>query len=377
MINVFENKECCGCSACADICPVGAIKMTADREGFLYPVVDTNKCTNCVLCEKVCPAIEMPEFNDEPDIYALQLKDEKTLKKSQSGGAFAAIANTVLEHNGVVYGASLNKKLRVVHSRAENKEEMEKFHGSKYVQTDMSGVMKLVRADLKDGKEVLFSGTACHIAGLYKYLGKEYANLTTCDLVCHGVPTPMLLEKYIAYVEKNSKKKISDFKFGFYDTDIGTNWNSPRCEMIFFDDGSKEALKKYIQMFTSNWCLRPFCHTCPFAKTERIADFTIGDFWGIEHFSNTFDTRNGVSVLFANSDKAKILMSEIYEKAVIEPACIEDVEKYQHNLKFPSKANKRRNKLMEKLINKGFISAYRSDRFYYMLYCMKQKVLKR
>lgn len=377
MIDVLDSKKCCGCSACMDICHSQAIEMVPDREGFLYPVVDTEKCTNCGLCEKVCPAIELPNFNSEPDVYALQLKDNDVLKLSQSGGAFAAIASIVLEKNGVVYGAALNECLRVVHDRAENAEEMKKFHGSKYVQTDMRGVMKLVKEDLKDGKEVLFSGTACHIAGLYKYLGKEYDNLITCDLICHGVPTPMLLEKYIDYVEKNSKKNILDFKFGYYNTDDGTDWNSPRCETAFFDDGSKKTLKKYIQMFSSNWCLRPFCHTCPFTKVERIADFTIGDFWGIEHFSSTFDTQNGVSVLFANSGKAKILMSEIEKIAVVELANIENVKKYQHNLKLPSKANKRRSKLMDKLINKGFISAYRNDRLYYSLYCLKQKVLKR
>ena len=122
MISVLENKQCCGCSACMDICPVKAISIEPDREGFLYPRVDKNKCTNCGLCEKVCPAIELPKFNGEPEVYGLQHKDKEVLKKSQSGGAFWAIAEEVLKNNGVVYGAAFDDNLRVVHTRAETVE---------------------------------------------------------------------------------------------------------------------------------------------------------------------------------------------------------------------------------------------------------------
>ena len=376
MISVLENKKCCGCSACADICPVGAIEMKPDREGFLYPYVDTQKCTNCGLCEKVCPAIELPKFNSSPDVYALQLKDQEALKRSQSGGAFWAIAEPVLERGGVVYGAAFDEDMKVVHCRAESLEEAQKFHGSKYVQTDMRGVMKQVKKDLKEGREVLFTGTACHVSGLYKFLGKEYENLTTCDLICHGVPTPMLLQKYIEYLEKENGK-VEKFYFGYYDADEGYTWKNPRRERAVFANGQHSDRSEYIRMFSSNWCLRPYCHSCPFAKPERAADFTVGDFWYVEKYTDTFDISKGVSVLFANSQKAKDLMPEIKERALCEPADLNNVRKHQHNLNRPTKPNKRRSVIIKKLIKKDFMAAYKKDKFYYNLYCLKQKVFKR
>lgn len=375
MISVLENKKCCGCSACADICPAGAITMKPDREGFLYPNVDTEKCTECGLCEKVCPAIELPKFNDSPEVYALQLKEREALKRSQSGGAFWAIAQGILEKEGVVYGAAFDENLRVVHCRAESMAEAQKFHGSKYVQTDMRGVMKQVKKDLKEGRQVLFTGTACHVSGLYKFLGKEYENLTTCDLICHGVPSPMLLEKY--FTEVGKKSPVSGFLFGAYDADGDYTWDDPRREKIFFANGKTRNSSEYLRMFFSNWCLRPYCHSCPYTKTERVADFTIGDFWGVEQYSQTFDTKRGVSVLFANSEKAKQAMGQICLRAVCEKVELAQVKRHQHNLHAPSAANKRRSIIMEKLIGKGFRAAYRTDRFYYRLYCLKQKVLKR
>ena len=377
MITVSENKKCCGCSACMDICPVKAINIKPDREGFLYPTVDKNKCTDCGLCEKVCPALSEPDFNPEPDVYALQLKDSNILKKSQSGGAFWAIADIVLKNGGVVYGAAFDENLRVVHSRAETAEEAEKFHGSKYVQTDMRGIIKQVKADLETGRQVLFTGTACHISGLYRFLGKKYDNLITCDLICHGVPSPLLLEKFFEYIKAENKSDIKSFSFGYYDPKDDYGWNDPREERIFFTDGTFLRSSKYIEMFCSKWCIRPYCHSCPFTRTDRVADFTIGDCWGAEKYTDTFDMKKGVSVLFANSEKAKLLIPKIKDTAIIETADIKNVKKPQHNLIKPTSPHKRRALLLNKLINEGFISAYKTDRFYYKLYCLKQRMLKR
>lgn len=377
MITVSENKKCCGCTACMDICPVAAVNIVPDREGFLYPTVDRDQCIDCGLCEKVCPALSEPELNPKPDVYALQLKDSKILKNSQSGGAFWAIADIVLRNGGVIYGAAFDENMRVVHSRAETKEEAEKFHGSKYVQTDMRGIIKQVRTDLQAGRQVLFSGTACHIFGLYKFLGKQYENLITCDLICHGVPSPLMLEKFFEYIKAENKSDIKSFSFGYYDTEEGYGWNDPREERIFFTNGTFLRSNKYIEMFTSNWCIRPYCHSCPFAQTDRVADFTIGDYWGAEQYTDTFDIKKGVSVLFVNSKKAKLLIPKIKDSAILETADIKNVKKRQINLREPSSPNKRRKRLMNKLIDEGFISAYKIDRFYYKLYCLKQKVLKR
>lgn len=376
MISVFENKKCCGCSACHDICPMNAIEMKADREGFLYPVVDEEKCTNCGLCEKVCPAIEQPEFNGEPQMYAMQLKDTQALNRSQSGGGYWAIAKPLLDDGGVVYGVGFDENLRVVYKRADTPEKAQEFHGSKYVQADATGILSQVKEDLKSGRKVLFTGTACHISGLYKYLGKEYENLLTCDLICHGVPTPRLLKKYIDYIEKRENQKVKNFYFGYYNADEGYGWNDPRRETIVFDNKSFQE-NKYINMFSSNWCLRPYCHTCPYTKPERVADFTLGDCWGAETFTKSFDYSRGVSVVFFNNEKAKAYFEKIKEDIIFEMVDVENVKKFQHNLRLPSIPNKRREKIIKLLIKKDFISAYKKDRFYYILYCLKQKVLKR
>ncbi|MBO5090566.1 MAG: Coenzyme F420 hydrogenase/dehydrogenase, beta subunit C-terminal domain [Clostridia bacterium] len=377
MISVYDNKKCCACNACADICPQKAIVMKQDPEGFAYPIVDEAKCNDCGLCEKVCPAISLPQLNPEPEVYALQLKDEEALKKSQSGGAFWAIAKPVLESGGVVYGAAFDDKMKVVYDRAETIQQAQKFHGSKYVQGDMAGILPQIRSDLKAGRQVLFTGTACHVAGVYKYLGRDYDNLLTIDLICHGVPSQKVLDGFFDFVNKKYNSKVCDFNFRYYDVDKNIGWNGDKSEKSVLENGKEVITNEYLRVFSSNWALRPYCYTCPYAKTTRVGDFSIGDFWGVENFSQTFNPARGVSVVLVNSPKAKQMLPLLSEASIIEKADMENVKKYQHNLKMPSNANKRRGKIMKRFIEKGFLSAYRLDRFYYMLYCLKQKVLKR
>ena len=376
MINVKESKSCCGCTACVEVCPVQAIAMVPDAEGFLYPDVDMQKCIQCGKCDKVCPAVKSVMFNGEPEVYALQIKDKDRLRRSQSGGAFFAIAEQIFTVGGVVYGAAFDENNRVIHKRAENREEATAFHGSKYVQTDMRDVLPKVKEDLENGLTVLFSGTACHVSGLYNYLGKKYDKLYTCDLICHGVPSPLLYEKYLEYAERENGAKIKKFAFGYYDADEGYSWDMPRNEWMVFDGNKTQRSNKYMHMFTSNAFLRPYCHTCPYAKVSRVADFTIGDFWGVKNHFSDFDFERGVSVIFVNSDRARGLVDSISRDAQLEPAKIEDVAKYQINLFRPSAQNKRREIIFGKLINHGFKAAYKKERFYYRLYCLKQKLMK-
>lgn len=212
MIQITDKSQCCGCTACASICAHDAITMQPDTLGFLYPVVDKDKCVDCGLCEKVCA------FNDhydtslnlpKPDAYAARHKDMKEVETSRSGAAFIAISDYVLENGGVVYGAGYTDHFRVVHKRAVTKEERDEFKGSKYVQSDLTGVFRRVKQDLKDGLTVLFSGTPCQTAGLHSYIGKKLrANLILVDIVCHGVPGPYIWRDYIAYLEKKQGDKI-------------------------------------------------------------------------------------------------------------------------------------------------------------------------
>lgn len=212
MINIKDKADCCGCTACASICSKEAISMQPDVLGFLYPKIDYKKCINCGLCEKVCA------FNDNYDkslnlssplCYGARHKDEKEVESSRSGAAFIAISDYILRKGGVVYGAGYTEHFRVVHKRATNQKERNEFKGSKYVQSDLSGIFKEVKKDLKNGLLVLFSGTPCQTAGLNAYIGKKLRNnLYLIDIICHGVPSPYIWRDYISYLEKKHGASI-------------------------------------------------------------------------------------------------------------------------------------------------------------------------
>ncbi len=212
MIQITDKTKCCGCTACASICGHDAISMQPDDLGFLYPIVDYSKCVECGLCVKVCA------FNDhydtsmnlpKPLAYGARHKDMKEVETSRSGAAFIAISDYILEMGGVVYGAGYTDHFRVVHKRATTKEQRNEFKGSKYVQSDLTGVFHQVRDDLRNGKTVLFSGTPCQTSGLASYIGKRLRDkLFLVDIVCHGVPGPFVWRDYIAYLEKKYGDEI-------------------------------------------------------------------------------------------------------------------------------------------------------------------------
>ena len=217
MIRISNPADCCGCTACASICNHNAISMQPDVLGFLYPVVDKDKCTECGLCEKVCA------FHDnydksmnlvKPEAYAARHKDMKEVETSRSGATFIAISDYIIENGGVVYGAGYADHFRVVHKRAVTKEERDEFKGSKYVQSDLTGVFRQVKEDLRKGFIVMFSGTPCQTAGLHSYVGKKLReNLFVVDIVCHGVPGPYIWKDYLAYLEKKHGSEICYVNF--------------------------------------------------------------------------------------------------------------------------------------------------------------------
>lgn len=201
MIKITNPTDCCGCTACASICNHKAITMQPDTLGFLYPVVDAKKCTDCGLCERVCAFNEHYDQSmnlSQPEAYAARHKDMREIETSRSGAAFIAISDYIIENGGIVYGAGYTEHFRVVHKRAVTKEERNEFKGSKYVQSDLTGVFHQVKEDLKSGKTVLFSGTPCQTAGLNSYVGKKLReNLFLVDIVCHGVPSPYIWRDYL------------------------------------------------------------------------------------------------------------------------------------------------------------------------------------
>lgn len=249
MIQIKDKADCCGCTACASICPKDAISMEPDTLGFKYPKVDLSRCIDCGLCEKVCA------FNDhydkslnlkEPKIYAARHKDMHEIETSRSGAAFIAISDYILKNGGVVYGAGYKDHFRVAHKRATTKEERNEFKGSKYVQSDLDRIFRQVKDDLKQGETVLFSGTPCQTAGLNSYIGKKLReNLVLVDIVCHGVPSPYIWRDYLNYLEKKYKSKIVTVNFR---DKSRVGW-SGHIESFVFQDNIKREFTTYTSLF--------------------------------------------------------------------------------------------------------------------------------
>ena len=206
MIQIVDKSQCCGCTACVSVCPKQCIAMQEDEEGFLYPVVDTSLCIDCNLCQKVCPELHPMNTRTPLHVYAAKHKDEQIRLASSSGGIFTLLAEKVIDEGGVVFGARFNASWEVVHDYTETKEGLTAFRGSKYVQSWLGNCFSKVRSFLSEGRKVMFTGTPCQVAGLKQYLRKEYDNLLTVDVVCHGVPSPKVWRMYLDEVARKGKK---------------------------------------------------------------------------------------------------------------------------------------------------------------------------
>ena len=325
MIDIKEKKDCCGCGACVQRCPKSCISMREDNEGFLYPEVNKEICIDCGLCEKVCPVINQSEERKPMAVYAAKHKDERIRLASSSGGVFTAIAESVIDEGGVVFGARFDKNWSVIHGYTETKEGLAAFRGSKYVQSRIGESYKDTEAFLKTGRKVLFSGTPCQIAGLKRFLRKEYDNLLTVDFICHGVPSPGVWREYLKEETerqcggKNSvlsppKDKLGDVrienisfrnkrlgwkKYSFALTLSTTNGSGAKNTVLLSEPLSKNI---FLRGFLADLYLRPSCHACPAKKFKSGSDVTIGDFWGVQNVMPKIDDDKGVSVMFVNRE---------------------------------------------------------------------------
>lgn len=334
LFNSFE--ECCGCSACADVCPRNAIQMKS-VDGFLYPQVDARLCVECGLCEKVCPfKKEKKQGSNCTQAYALQALDKDILMASSSGGAFTLLSDEVLEQGGVVYGASYDGAMVVTHHRAETKNQRNAMRGSKYIQSDATGIYRQVREDLQSGRKVLFSGTPCQVAGLKAFLGRDYENLICVDILCHGVPNPKLWQDFVSHLEKRYGKKLRDYSF----RDKTVSWNRYSARLTFEDgsaEGNNPLTGSYIELFRYDVCLRPACTRCPYTCTNREGDITVGDFWGVEKALPEVDTAGGVSAVMVRSPKGMELMNRVKPRARLWECQEAQIAAGQPNMSEPSR----------------------------------------
>lgn len=306
----LQKEKCSGCTACASICPKHCIEMRPDSEGFLYPVVDEKTCINCGLCNNICPVLSQSEPRQPLHCYAAQNKDKDVLLKSSSGGIFSLLAQYIIQDkNGVVFGAMWDNE-RVVHGFIESTDELYKLRGSKYVQSDLKDSFHQVSMFLKAGRYVLFSGTPCEIAGLKSYLRKDYENLFTVDIACHGAPSPKVLSMYIQ--ELKDKYGVDSLFLNFRDKSTG--WSAYSVSAYSGDTklfSEPASMNIYMRGFLRELYSRPSCHACSFKSFRSGSDITLADFWGIEKVCPEFYSEDGISLVLTHSAKAEAVIHRL------------------------------------------------------------------
>ena len=304
-----DHTRCTGCTACASGCPRDAITMERDREGFAYPTVDLDKCVHCGRCTAVCPLLREREPKPLPAVFAAWNRDESIRKDSTSGGAFTALADYVLEGGGVVFGAAFDGKQHLRHVACFRKEDLWRLRGAKYVQSDLGDTFRAVREALKT-RLVLFSGTPCQVDGLYRYLGGRPENLITCDLVCHGVPSPGVWEDMARSIEQRKRKGLQAVRF----RNKVTGWKDSHFTTVY-DDGTVDTAPlfrtEYGRAFGRALFLRPSCYRCAYTNMNRPGDFTLGDFWGLRDDELPEQQEKGINLLMVNTPHGSHIFDQL------------------------------------------------------------------
>lgn len=382
MSNILSTEHLClECRACEQICSKHAISMQENAEGFSYPKIDMDICVDCGLCVKVCPAINADDIkNKSCDVYAAQLKDKAILKKSSSGGVFSLIAEHVINSGGIVFGAAWDEHLQLRHIGVESIDALQKLRGSKYVHSNIGNTFVQARDNLKTGRLVYFTGTPCQIAGLKLFLRKDYTNLITSDLVCHGTPSQKLFNLFVKGMEKDRNVRLIDYQFrdkkvfgwSCSSSSSSINRKTGKKKYHFYD----RNMVGYFQAFIKGHITREDCYKCPFACPERVSDITLADYWDISSHHPEFpNRREGVSLILINSTKGRKLL-DLLEKNVIlcKSTLTSALKTSNHNLKAPTPRPSERDKAyveafsdFESFRNKYAVMA-RPEDFYRRMY---------
>ena len=369
MTKICDVKKCTGCEACAIACPTNCIKMIPNFDGFYYPQIDNSVCIGCGKCIKICP-VNSEVKKGNASFYMGWHKSQDVRINSSSGGAFTAISDYVLDNRGVVFGAYFDdKKHTVEHICVDNKNDLWKLRLSKYFQGRINESYKNAKKMLSDGRLVLFTGTGCQIAGLLKYLNKEYENLITVDVLCHGVTSKKVVDAYIKSKEKKYKKSVKTFRFRLKPPDSDWIFGGIRLD---FTDGSRIIENKetdtFFMGFNNYLFLRESCYQCKYVGKERIADISLADYWGLD--LNTISDKNrkeGVSLIIVNSDKGRNILDKTRNEMEIFPANPVKAISANQALSKPSTQNQYRNKFFCKFDYVDFDTlVHRYNRFNYL-----------
>lgn len=360
MINIYDKRKCSGCKACSNACPVNAISFEYDNEGILYPAVDKTICVDCGKCDRVCPynndshGVPFENFKETPLFFAAQLKDKERLDYVSSGGAFQAFAEAVIKEGGVVYGVTQEDVDHIFHIRVGTISELKYIRKSKYLQSDVGESYRQVKKDLLEGKTVLFSGTGCQIAGLNCYLGEKKANLYTCEVVCHGVPSRKVWEQYRKEKEQLAGKSISDIVF----RDKSRGWSFNQYK-ITYDDGTSEYERSSWQLFHAGYLqglfYRPSCGNCRFAVMPRVADVTLADFW--KYNGSKIRKFEGVSLVAVNNNKGHKLLEKTESILELEKTTRQEALTSCRHLNEIPVENPNRKAFIECALSEGYFAA--------------------
>lgn len=367
MILFEKTEDCCGCGVCANSCPQKAIRMERDEFGFLYPAVDAQACVGCDLCKKVCGFQNQGILHRPGEAYAVQAKDEALLKHSASGGVFALLAQDVLKSGGVAVGCALvqtDEGLIPRHIVINREDQLQSLQGSKYVQSVTGEIYSEVRGLLKTGRQVLFCGTPCQVDALKRYLGTEYSNLLTADLICHGVPNDAFFRDYVRLLEKQHNATVTNLIF----RDKSSGWSLQGRVFLRDRDGKEKSValqpKKsaYYKLFLRGETYRSSCYHCKYARMERAGDLTLGDFWGIERRhpeclqeqGGKLSEQKGISCVLVNTAKGKKALESIAELSQLTGSDCDAVARENHQLKYPSTPGKHREKILRLYRDRGY-----------------------
>ena len=317
-MTLCQKIQCTGCGACFNRCAKGAISMVADEEGFAYPKIDVEKCVGCGLCQKACPQLNPPLFNPPmgKKVYAAWAKDDAIRLASSSGGLYTVFAQEVLKRGGLVNGVAYDKDFNLTHRLVDGPEDLAALRGSKYVQSDIGDVYRRVEQALMAGRPVLFTSTPCQVSGLYSFLGKSYDKLITCDFVCHGVPSPAFFKAMVREIVH--KKQVADPVAFRFRNDREWGYRPALIDKVGVEYGDGVADRFYFEAFLRGLNCRENCYHCKHASFSRVADLTIGDFWGIGTWWPFVhrDVWKGVSLLLVNTQTGLTFVDALSESAI-------------------------------------------------------------
>lgn len=348
MTKRIKCEGCTGCSVCANVCPKKAIKMEKNSEGFLYPKIDESKCINCGVCGKKCPVINSKQNEAMNECYMGYALNSSIQYNSSSGGIFTIIANYVIDNGGIVIGAAFDDKNKLSHIPVTKKDDLHKLRGAKYLQSDMGNILEYIKENIKE-KKILFVGTPCQVAGVKSFVKEKKENLICIDLICHGVPTPKLFEKYVKELEQKNGEKMSNYNF----RDKTTGWEKYSNTIILGKKNKSQLHSKndYMNLFLSDIALRESCYNCNFKLGNKYSDITLGDFWGIKKFYPEMYDKKGVSAIIFNTKNGQEIFDGIKNEIKYKKCNIEEIIEGNKSLITSGKICKKRDDFFYDLDN--------------------------